>query len=275
MIRTRLAIVLTVLLTICAGVYALPPDGDSATQALVSSPRHGEWVEIQLPGSDTPLRSWVVYPERPDAAPVVVVIHEIFGLTDWIRGVADALAAEGYIAVAPDLLSGKGPNGGGTESFEGDAVRAAIQKLSVEEVNARLDAARQWAIDLPASSDRSAVVGFCWGGTASFNYAIHQPALNAAIVYYGTGPSDAAKIAPIKAPVLGFYGGDDARVTSTVPATLEAMTQAEKTFLPHTYDGAGHGFLRQQTGRDGANKKAAEQAWDATLHFLKQHLAGE
>lgn len=265
---------LLALLVFTTAACAQPADGDSAAEALQNSPRHGEWVDIPLADSDVRLHTWVVYPERPDPAPVVVVIHEIFGMTDWVRAVADALAAEGYIAVAPDLLSGKGPDGGGTGAFEGDAVRAAIQKLTVDEVNTRLDAARQWAIDLPSSSDRSAVIGFCWGGTASFNYAIHQPGLNAAIVYYGIGPTDVKEVAPIKAPVLGAYGGDDARVTSTVPKTIDAMAQAGKSFMPHTYDGAGHGFLRQQSGRDGANKQAAEHAWASTLRFLTRHLGG-
>ncbi len=250
----------------------LPADAENAQKALTESPRHGQWVEIELPGGDTKLRTWVSYPERSDGAPVVIVIHEIFGLTDWIRAVADQLAAEGFVAVAPDLLSGKGPDGGGTESFEGDTVRAAIQALPGQEVEQRLNAVRQWAIDHDATTEKTATVGFCWGGSTSFAYATRQPALNAAVVYYGTSPRQERSFQELKVPVLGLYGGDDARVTSTVPATEEAMKAAGKEFIHHIYEGAGHGFLRQQEGRDGANKRAAEAAWKETIAFLRKHL---
>jgi carboxymethylenebutenolidase len=251
---------------------SLPASAETAQQALTSSPRHGEMVDVALPGSDEKIKAFVAYPERADNAPVVVVIHEIFGMTDWVRAVADQLAAEGFIAIAPDLLSGKGPNGGGTESFEGDAVRDAIRALPQEEVTQRLNAARDYAIALPSSTDKSASIGFCWGGGASFAYAANQPQLNAAVVYYGTGPTDADAIARINCPVLGLYGGDDARVTSTVEDTAKAMQDNDKPFTPYVYDGAGHGFLRQQSGQNGANQAAAEQAWAETIRFLKENL---
>lgn len=254
-----------------AGPPSPPPDADGASRALLDSPRHGEWIDIPLADSEVKVKTWVVYPERADAAPVVLVIHEIFGLTDWIRAVADQLAAEGFIALAPDLLSGKGPGGGGTESFEGDAVRAEIRKLTDDEVTARLDAVRTYALALPSAAKSSATIGFCWGGTASFMYATRQAGLGAAIVYYGTAPQ-AAKLATIKCPVLGLYGGDDNRVTSTVSATQAAMREHTLDFRPHTYEGAGHGFLRQQTGRDGANERAARDAWKQTIAFLREHL---
>jgi carboxymethylenebutenolidase len=254
------------------GRQAIPADAENAQKALTDSPRHGEWQEIELPGSDTKIRTWVVYPERPDPAPVVIVIHEIFGLTDWIRAVADQLAAEGFVAVAPDLLSGKGPGGRGTESFEGDSVRAAIQGLQGPEVEARLNAVREWAIAHDATTDKTATVGFCWGGSTSFAYATRQPELNAAVVYYGTSPRQPESFAAIKAPVLGLYGGNDNRVTSTVEATAKAMSEAGKEFNHLIYEGAGHGFLRQQSGQEGANKRAAEAAWRETVTFLKKHL---
>lgn len=248
-----------------------PPAAEAATQALLDSPRHGEWIDVPLPESEVKIRTWVVYPERSDPAPVVIVIHEIFGLTDWIRAVADQLAAEGFIAVAPDLLSGKGPGGGGTESFEGDAVRAAIRGLSDDEVAQRLDAVRAHALAFPSAGKSSATIGFCWGGTASFMYATRQSDLNAAVVYYGTAP-EAERLGTIKCPVLGLYGGDDNRVTSTVGPTEAAMKERELEFTPHVYQGAGHGFLRQQTGRDGANDRAARAAWSETLAFLRASL---
>ena len=155
-------------------VAKIPPAAEAAAQALKDSPRHGEWVEIVIPGVETKVRSWVVYPERKERAPVLIVIHEIFGMTDWVRAVADQLAAEGYIAIAPDLLSGKGPDGGGTDSFAGDMARVAIADLKPKEIESRLNAVRDYAIALPAATGKSATIGFCWGGSTSFAYATRQ-----------------------------------------------------------------------------------------------------
>jgi carboxymethylenebutenolidase len=249
----------------------LPASAETAQKALTDSPRHGEWADVTMKGSDTKIRSWVAYPERKDKAPVVIVIHEIFGMSDWVRAVADQLAAEGFIAIAPDLLSGKGPNGGGTESFESSDVGRAIFQLSPDEVAQRLDAVRNYGIGLPSAKPKTASIGFCWGGGTSFAYATRQPKLNAAVVYYGTPPAKEA-LARIKCPVLGLYGGDDARVTSTVEGTTQAMKELKKSYSPHIYAGAGHGFLRQQSGRDGANLKASEQGWSETIQFLKKNL---
>jgi carboxymethylenebutenolidase len=248
----------------------LPPSGTTASDALKASPRHGEWADVPLPGTDIKIHAWVVYPERPDKAPVVLVIHEIFGMSDWVRGVADELAAEGYIAVAPDMLSGFGPDGGGTESL-GDQVGANIRELTQDDEVRRLDAVRDYALALPAAKGESASIGFCWGGGVSFAYATRQPKLNGAIVYYGAPPKNDA-IANIACPVLGLYGRDDGRISLTVGDTKKAMADANKSYDPHIYDGAGHGFLRQQDGRNGANLKASQQAWAETIAFLKKNL---
>lgn len=255
-----------------AGPQHLPPaDAEGAAKALTDSPRHGEWIDIPLAEMDLKIKTWVVYPERADSAPVILVIHEIFGLTDWIRAVADQLAAEGFIAVAPDLLSGRGPGGDGTESFTGDAVRSEIRKLTDDEVATRLDAVRAHALTFPAASGRSGSIGFCWGGTASFMYATRQRGLDAAVVYYGTAPP-AEQLATVRCPVLGLYGGDDNRVTSTVAATAETMNKLDLSFTHHVYAGAGHGFLRQQSGREGANDRAARAAWEESIEFLRARL---
>jgi len=255
-----------------AAAEDIPPAEEQAKATLEKSPRHGEWIDVKMPSGGAPIKTWVVYPERKEKAGVVLVIHEIFGLSDWIRAVADQLAKEGFIAVAPDLLSGKGPGGGGTESAASrDDVVKLVQTLTPEETNARLSAVREWAIKLPSANARSATTGFCWGGSASFAYAAAQPLLNAAVVYYGTAPPDES-LAAIKAPVLGNYGGDDARVTATVASTEAAMKKAGKAYEPHVYDGAGHGFLRQQTGKEGANLKATRAAWPRTIAFLKDAL---
>ena len=249
---------------------ALPPDADQAKDALAKSPRHGEWVDVALPGGGKVV-TWVVYPERKDKAGIVIVIHEIFGLSDWVRGVADQLAKEGFIALAPDLLSGMGPNGGGTDSLGADATKV-IRNLTPGDAAARLDAVRAYALKLPAANGKVGSVGFCWGGTTSFGYAVAQPKLDAAAVYYGTSPEAAEDYAKIAAPVMGFYGGDDARVNATIPRAEEAMKKLGKRYAPNVYEGAGHGFLRQQTGREGANAKATARAWPATLAFFRESL---
>jgi carboxymethylenebutenolidase len=249
---------------------ALPPLEDSAVARLNASPRHGEWVKYDAGGGDSVL-AWVVYPERSDKAPVVVVIHEIFGLTDWIRAVADQFAADGFIAIAPDLLSGKGPSGGGTSSVDRQGAIALIRTLRPDEIARRLRAAAAYATGLPAARDAVASVGFCWGGSTSFAFATTWPGLKGAVVFYGTPPTEEAA-ARIQAPVLGLYGGDDARVTSTVEPTRAMMARLGKRYEPHVFEGAGHGFLRDQAGRSGANLRAAQQAWPMAVAFLRQVL---
>jgi carboxymethylenebutenolidase len=249
---------------------AIPPGEAEARQAVEKSPRHAEYALVQVPGSDVPVNTFVVYPERKDKAPVVIVIHEIFGLSDWVRGVADRLAADGFIAVAPDLLSGKGPGGKGTEAVGSrEEIIRLVRDLTREEVKSRLDAVRAYALKLPAASERSATIGFCWGGATSYAYAAATPDLKAAVVYYGTSP-DAAALASLKVPVLGLYGADDARVNSTIEPAKQAVSAAGGSYEVEVYEGAGHGFLRGQSERDGANLRAALQAWPRTIAFLKK-----
>jgi carboxymethylenebutenolidase len=249
---------------------AMPADAAGATARLNASPRHGEWVRYDA-GSGDSVRMWVVHPERRERAPVVVVIHEIFGLTDWIRGVADQLAAEGFVAVAPDLLSGKGPNGGGTESMDQQGAVAAIRTVGTDEWVRRVIAAARFGAALPAARNAVGVVGFCWGGAASFHLAAAWPELGSAVVFYGTSPADSL-LARVRAPVLGLYAGDDARVNATIAPAQAAMQRLGKRYDVSIFDGAGHGFLRQQDGRDGANLRAGEQAWPRTIAFLRETL---
>jgi len=255
-----------------AAAAALPPSESEAKTALEKSPRHGEYVDVKMGGGGPSIRTWISYPEKKDKAGVVIVIQEIFGLTDWIRGVADAFAKDGFIAVAPDLVSGLGPGGGGTESVASrDDVVALVRGISPEEATKRLNAVRDWALRIPAGNGKTATVGFCWGGAQSFAYAAAQPGLNGAVVFYGSSP-EAAALSTIQAPVLGNYGGDDARVNATIPPAQAEMKKLGKTYEPHIYEGAGHGFLRDQTGRDGANMNATRESWPRTVAFLKDRL---
>lgn len=275
------ALLLLGLVTACRGsaqqqampapAHPLPAGEPDAVARLNDSPRHGEYVKYDAGNGDS-VRAWVTYPERRDKAPVIVVIHEIFGLSDWARGVGDQLAAEGFIAIVPDLLSGKGPNGGGTESVDRQGATALIRGVTRDEYTRRLNAAARYARALPASNGRVGTVGFCWGGTASFNMAAGLENNGAAVVFYGPSP-DSATLAAVRAPVLGLYAGDDARVGATIPAALAQMQRMHKPFENVTFDGAGHGFMRDQAGRNGANLRAAEQAWPRAIAFFRQQLA--
>ncbi len=242
---------------------------DWAKQKLDKSPRHREWVTVKH--GDRSVQAFVVYPEVKGKAPVVVLIHEIFGLSDWARSMADDLAAAGYIVIAPDLLSGFGPNGGGSSAFpDQDAAVKAVSGLNPETVTADLDATADFAKKLPASNGKLAVVGFCWGGGKSFAYATHRHDLNAAFVFYGPGP-DAEAIKSIQAPVYAFYAGNDGRIGATVPATTEAMKAAGKKYEPVSYEGAGHGFMRAGEAPDASpeNKKAREEGMKRLTMLLK------
>lgn len=254
------------------GKGALPADAESAVARLNASPRHGEWIEIREGRNDSwsdAVHAWVSYPERATRAPAVIVIHEIFGLTDWVRAVADQIAAEGFIAVAPDLLSGYGPEGRTPKDAQ-EAVKL-IRERRTEDVARRLTSAARYAASLPASNGKYGCIGFCWGGAASFEFAGNEDRLAAAVVYYGTSP-ERKTLGRIRAPVLGLYGADDARVNATIPEAARIMRQLGKSYAPHVFDGAGHAFLRQQKARGGANLTAAQAAWPLTIDFLREHL---
>ena len=255
---------------------------DWAKKKVDASPRHHEWVNLKN-GART-VSAFVVYPEVKAKAPAVVVIHEIFGMSDWVQMLADEVAEAGYIAIAPDLLSGMGPNGGGTTSFaDGTAVGKAIRDLPPDQITGDLNAAADYVAKLPAANGKVAAAGFCWGGTQTFRFATNRPSLAAAYVFYGTSPETPDAIAKIKAPVYGFYAGNDARIGATLPKTIEMMKAAGKTYEPVTYDGAGHGFMRagetppppadaEQKVRDAyaGNKKARDDAWVRWKGLLKK-----
>ena len=221
---------------------------DWAKQRLAKSSRHQEWVKVK--NGNREVNSFVVYPEVKNKATAVVVIHEIFGMSDWVQSLTDQLAEAGYIAIAPDLLSGMGPNGGGTSSLDRNGVGQAIRDLPPDQITADLNAVADYVSKLPASNGKVVVTGYCWGGSQSFRFATNRPSLKAAFVFYGSAPAAADNtpqkdaLAKITAPVYGFYAGNDARINATLPATTEAMKALSKTYDPVTYEGAGHGFMR-------------------------------
>ena len=242
---------------------------DWAKTRLEASPRHHEYVSLKAGGRT--VEAFVDYPEVNTKAPVVILIHEIFGLSDWAKEMADELAGQGFIVIAPDLLSGMGPNGGGSSEFPSqDAITKAVSGLDPAGVMAALDAAADYGKTIPAANGKLAVVGFCWGGGKSFAFAAHRHDLSAAFVFYGPGPAD---VSTVTAPVYGFYAGNDMRIGATVPATTDAMKAAGKKYEPVTYDGAGHGFMR--AGEDPnntvpGNKTAREQGFARLVKLLHE-----
>ena len=253
-----------------------PASATTAQERLSASSRHGEWVVVKTSATDS-VRAWLVYPENRNKAPVVVVIHEIFGLSNWVRSVADQLAADGFIAIAPDLLTMKNiPNTANGEPNP-DSARARIGQLDFLTYQRDISEVAKYAMNLPAATKKYGVVGYCWGGTAVFAHALMYPDADAVVSYYGTTPRIGTQIAEryaqVQAPVLGLYGENDARVNATIAQADSAMKANGKTYEYRIFPGAGHGFLRQQDGANGANLKATQEAWPMTIAWFRKHLA--
>ena len=266
---------------------------DWAKDRLSKSPRHREWVKVK--NGNREVNSFVVYPEVSKNATAVVVIHEIFGMSDWVQQLTDELAEAGYIAIAPDLLSGMGPKGGGTSDFDSNSVRQAVDALPPDQITGDLNAVADYVSKLPGANGKVVVAGFCWGGSQTFSFATNRASLKAAFVFYGTPPANNAQgqtfaidkvaLGRIKAPVYGFYAGNDMRVDATVPPTVDAMKELKKTFDPITYEGAGHGFMRAgepnspepqppvAKGDAAADKKAAEDYQKALTAYKANRRA--
>ena len=250
----------SVALIVLLGMASVASAQDWAKAKLEKSPRHREWVTVKH--DNRAVETFVVYPESKSKTPVVLIIHEIFGMTDWVQDLADQVAEAGYIAVAPDLLSGMAPGGGRSPDFPQGKANEAVSHLNPDQVTADLNAAADYGKKLPASNGKLFVAGYCWGGSQTFRFATNRADLAAAFVFYG-GPPEKEAMARIKAPVYGFYAGDDARIDATLPETVQNMKAGGKTFEPVTYEGAGHGFMRAGEAPDAseANQKARSDAW--------------
>jgi carboxymethylenebutenolidase len=270
-----------------AGAATSTESQDWAKQRLAKSPRHQEWVKVKYKpagsADEREVSAFVVYPEAKAKATTVLVIHEIFGMSDWVQSLTDQLAEAGYIAIAPDLLSGMGPNKGGTSDVAtagSSAIGKAIQALPPDQITADLNAVADYVVSLPAANGKLAVAGFCWGGGQTFRFATNRPSVKAAFVFYGATPMtgeqgsqvpDKTALARIKSPIYGFYAENDMRINAMLPATIEAMKQLGKTYEPVTYAGAGHGFMRageDPNDKNAANKKAREDAWKRWREIL-------
>jgi len=252
---------------------AIPPGGTEAAARLAASPRGGEWVMIRS-GQDS-VRAWVVYPARRENAGVVVAVHDNRGMSDWIRSVADQLAADGFIGIAPDLLTLRMADVARVASGDSDpeAVRAVLNQVDQPTRDRLIRLAGEWGTRQQGASARYGIVGFCWGGGTVFGHAVAAPpALGAVVVYYGSTPA-LAQLATVQAPVLGLYGENDARINVTVPPADSVLKSMGRTFTHHTFAGAGHGFLRGQDGQAGANLEASRRAWPLTVQFFRTHLS--
>ncbi len=261
----------TLILILCAVISVPVFSQDWALKKLESSSRHQE--DVNLKAGDRTIHCFVVYPEVSNKANVVILIHENRGLTDWVRYMADQVAAEGFIAIAPDLLSGKAPNGGGTSDFaNSDDARQAIYALNPDEVTAALNATYDYANTIPAGNGKISVAGFCWGGTQSFRYATNNNRLKASFVFYGTGPENKEDIEKINDPVYGFYGGSDERVDATIEGSKQMMKETGKTYEPVIYKGATHAFMRagQEPDATPDNKAARDAAFARFIDLLKK-----
>jgi carboxymethylenebutenolidase len=274
-----------------AAAQALPPSANAAAARLATSPRHGEWVKIPwAPDAGDSLMAWVVYPvtSRPHS-PVVVVVHEIFGLSTWVRGVADQVAADGFIAIAPDLLS-RSRGGPSADELPGDSAVKLVRGVSAAERAAGVRAAARYAMALPSAAPRYAVIGFCWGGSTTWIAAVDGglEGFAAAVPFYGLpymtgGATDADSLAKIRVPVMLLSGAKDARIGAAMPAIDSIMRALHKDYFGRNYAGAIHGFARAQddprtprdTAEEAANLAAIRDAWPRTVTFLKQHLGIE
>jgi len=270
------------------GSSALPPSNNAAKARLAASPRHGEWVKVAWePGSSDSLMAWIVYPSTSNAkTPVVVVVHEIFGLSSWVRGVADQVAADGFIAIAPDLIS-RVRGGPSTEELSGDSARKLIQGVNAAERNRGIIAVARYAMSQPSAAQRYAVIGYCWGGSTVWGHAINggTPGFVGGVAYYGlpyiNGPvPNGDPLVKITKPVMLLNGSKDQRIAAAMPAVDSAMKALRKSYVGINYAGAVHGFLRAQDdskqerdeAEEQANLAATKDAWPRTLAFLRRNL---
>ena len=272
------------------GTAGLPPSNGAAAARVAASPRHGEWVKVAWePGSSDSLMAWVVYPSTNRAkSPVVVVVHEIFGLSTWVRGVADQVAADGFIAVAPDLIS-RVRGGPSTVELPGDSARRLIQGVNAAERNRGIAAVARWAMSQPAADQRYAVIGYCWGGSTVFMHAVDGgvAGYSGGVAFYGGfpymngGAPVADSVRKITKPVMLLNGSKDTRIASAMPAIDSTMKALGKSYTGVNYEGAVHGFLRAQNdpkqptrdpAEEAANLAATQDAWPRMVRFLRQQM---
>lgn len=254
------------LIFLFTAVFSLPNilhAQDFALSQLENSPRHHEWVEIDANGRT--VHSFVAYPETDQPVPSVIVIHENRGLTDWVRSFADQVAAAGYIAIAPDLLSGFSGDYQRTNDFaSSDDARDALYQLNPDQITQDLNAVRDYISNLASSDGTVVVAGFCWGGSQTFRYATNSNQIAAGLVFYGSAPEEAEAVQQIAAPIYGFYGENDARINAGIPAIEELMEAYDNPYEYEIYPGAGHAYMRDGDNPEGsqANKNARDASWE-------------
>lgn len=261
------------LFSFISAIFFIPLQAqDFALDQLENSPRHHEWVEVTH--DNRTVHSFVAYPEISENTLAVIVIHENRGLTDWVRSFADQLAGAGFIAIAPDLLSGFSGEYGKTSDFpSSDDARNAIYQLDPARITADLQAVQDYAANLDAGNGQTAVMGFCWGGSQTFRFATNNDEIKAALVFYGSAPEEMEAVKNIAAPVYGFYGENDQRINSGIPDIEQMMQEADKTYKYEIYTGVGHAFMRQgdDPNASATDKAAWQKAWSRTVNILNNY----
>ena len=268
----RIPVLKSVLLLISTLLLSTAVDAqDYALEQLENSPRHHEWVEVEYNGRT--VHSFVAYPESNRETLAVIVIHENRGLNDWARSFTDQVAQAGYIAIAPDLLSGYSDEYEKTSDFPtSDAAREALYTLDPDQITADLKAVQNYIRNVPASDGEVVVAGFCWGGSQSFRFATNSDVPEAFMVFYGSAPEDPEAVQQISAPVYGFYGENDQRINSGIPAIEKMMNEFGNTYEYVIYDGAGHAFMRagDNPDADPDTKEARNNAWQRLKNLLSE-----
>lgn len=271
------------------GAMGLPASNNAAPARLAASNRHSEWVKVAWePGSRDSLMAFIVYPTTSNAkTPVVVVVHEIYGLSTWVRGVADQVAAEGFIAIAPDLNS-RVRGGPSTTELARDSAQKLANLVPMADRNKAIAAVAKYAMSQPSGAPRYAVIGFCYGGSTVWGHAVNggTTGFSGGVAFYGApfaknGGPDADSLAKITKPVMLLSGAKDARIGAMMPAVDSTMKALKKWYYGSNYPGAVHGFMRAQDdpkapARDEQEEKdnlaAAKDAWPRTVAFLKTNL---
>jgi len=251
-------------------LFTLPAQ-DFAIKQLEESPRHHEWIKVK--SEDRSVYCFIAYPESSSKVTAVIIIHENRGLTDWVKSFADQLAARGFLAIAPDMLSDFSANILKTSDFENaDKARDAIYQLSSDQVTKDLSAVQSYIAENQACNGKTAIIGFCWGGSQSFRFATNSSTSKAALVFYGSSPETADEIQRIAMPVYGFYGENDERINAGIPATVNLMMQSGKTYDYVIYKGAGHAYMRQGDDPAGSpeNRNARNESWQRIIKILSE-----
>jgi carboxymethylenebutenolidase len=236
--------------------------------ALAAAPKSAETAPpqmVHLPTADGGVDAYVAWPAGTGRVPGMIVVHEWWGLQDHMKDIARRMAKEGYVAIVPDLYHGK-------VATTPDQAHELVRGLEDTRVFGELDAAGSWLRAQDRCKDmRVGVMGFCVGGGITLRYALQQPDLGAAVMFYGPVETDPQKLAALKVPLQGHFGADDQGIPpDRVKAMKDALAKLGNSADLYEYAGAGHEFMHE--GQASYRPDAAKIAWPRMLSFLQRHL---